>query len=81
MVDSLPASRWGGWGVTSDAVVHLGLTGRSTTPASGATRVTAALRHRPAAWDGTLGVSPDGKYAVVAEVERSGSEIHLRPER
>ena len=27
------------------------------------------------------GVSPDGKYALVAEVERAGSEIHVRPER
>ncbi len=89
VLESLPPALWGGWGVTRDAVVYISLTGNREDPAqvnvltlaTGATRVAATLRHNPVGWDGTLGVSPDGKYALVAEVERAGSEIHLRPER
>jgi hypothetical protein len=48
---------------------------------TGKTRTIASLRFPPVKWDGSLGLSPDGRYALVTELERQGSEIHLQPER
>ena len=89
VVESLPVSLWGGWGLAGDQLVYLSLTGKRESPAelqvlslsTGKTRTAASLQLRPLLFDGTLGVSPDGRYALVAEVERAGSEIHLLSER
>jgi Tol biopolymer transport system component len=84
VLDSLPPPMWGAWGLTGDSVVYLSFTGERESPArvevlaAGKSRVAGVLRLRPVTWDGALGVSPDGKWALVAEVERAGSEIHLR---
>ena len=48
---------------------------------TGKTRTVASLSFPPVQWDGSVGASPDGRYALVTEVERQGSEIHLQPER
>ena len=89
VLDSLPRSLWGGWGLAGDSVVYLRLNEDRETPAqieilspdTGKTRVAGAVRLRPVQFDGALGVSPDGKHALVSEVERAGSEIHPRSER
>jgi Tol biopolymer transport system component len=87
VLDSLPPPMWGAWGLTGDSVVYLSFTGERESPArvevlaAGKSRIAGVLRLRPVTWDGALGVSPDGKWALVAEVERAGSEIHLRGEK
>jgi hypothetical protein len=48
---------------------------------TGKTRAVASLRFPPVQWDGSVGPSPDERYALVSEVERQGSEIHLQPDR
>jgi hypothetical protein len=49
--------------------------------AKGETHTIATLDFPPLAWDGTLTASPDGRYALITEMTREGSEIHLRPSR
>ncbi len=86
IIDTLPPALWGGWGIIKDQIVYLTLTPGSANNAqvmvmsldTRQTRVAATLPFPPVQWDGSLGVSPDGKYALVAETERAGSEIHLR---
>ncbi len=76
------AGSWGGWAVSGRRVIYV--TGgqlRSFDPETGATQVLSALTHPAVQWDGALAISPDGRYALVAEVERQGSEIHLQPDR
>lgn len=48
---------------------------------TGKTRTIASLRFPPVQWDGSVGLSPNGRYALVAELEWQSSEIHLQPER
>jgi Tol biopolymer transport system component len=82
IVDSLAPSMWGGWGLAGDSVVYLDSTQVIVlNPATGEKRTAATLQQLPVGFDGAFGVSPDGKFAVVALVERAGSEIHLKPER
>jgi hypothetical protein len=47
---------------------------------TGKTRTIASLRFPPVEWDGSVALSPDGRYALVTELKRQGSEIHLQPE-
>jgi dipeptidyl aminopeptidase/acylaminoacyl peptidase len=85
-----PPGSWGSWAVAGSRVIYATLPGdhdaavaelRMLNPKSGETRTLARLQHPPLQWDGSIAVSPDGRYALVAEVERQGSEIHLQPER
>lgn len=86
VLDSLPSSLWGGWALAGNDLIYLSLTADDENPAqimvrsltSGKTRKAATLRLAPVLWDGSLSVSKDGRYALVAEVERAGSEIHLQ---
>ena len=87
---TLPASLWGGWEVTGGKVVYAAIGGpndavpaelRMFEPATGKSRVLGGLRFPPVQWDGSVAVSPDGRYALVGELERQGSEIHLQAER
>jgi Tol biopolymer transport system component len=85
VVDLLPPSLWGGWGLAGGDVIYLKVPGAggavaellTLNPSTGQTRRTGGISFPPISWDGALGVSPDGKYALVSEVERAGSEIHL----
>lgn len=86
---SLPQGSWGGWGISGDEVVYAALPDldastaaglRLFDPATGKTRTAASLLFPPVQWDGSLGLSPDGRYALVSELERQGSEIHIQPD-
>jgi Tol biopolymer transport system component len=83
IVESLVPAQWGAWGFAPDGIVYLDAPhGRPNIvtydPLTGKKRNVAAVTFPPVLWDGSLGVSPDGRYALVSEVERAGSEIHLR---
>jgi Tol biopolymer transport system component len=90
MLPSLAKGLWGGWGLAEGKVIYLALHQpndadpaelRSFDLESGKTQTLATLRFSPVQWDGSLALSPDGRYALVAELERQGSELHLQPER
>jgi Tol biopolymer transport system component len=90
VIASLPSGLWGGWGLAGRTVVYVTLPeAGGTGPAelrafdleTGKTDTITSLRFPPAQWDGSVGLSPDGHYALVTELERQGSEIHLQPER
>jgi Tol biopolymer transport system component len=90
VLPSLPAESWGAWALAGDRVVYFSqaddgkrgdpvelrtldlLTGKSI-------RVT-TTQFPPVRWDGALAISPDGRSALVALIEREGSEIHLQSE-
>jgi len=85
-----PAGSWGDWALAGDKVIYASLPGdraavsaelRTLDPATGTIQVVCSLAYPPVQWDGSVAVSPDGRYALVAEVRRQGSEIHLQPER
>ncbi len=86
---ALSSGLWGGWGVAGHAVVYATLPERNNAAGelrifdmqSGRTRTVSSLRFPPVQWDGSVAVSPDGRYALVTELERQGSEIHLQPEQ
>lgn len=89
VLESLPSLLWGGWAVTADQVVFAGLReNKDDAPGklnvlemkTGATRTIASLVFPPTRWDGSVALSPDGRYALVTELEREGSEIHLQPD-
>jgi Tol biopolymer transport system component len=86
----LPAGSWGSWALAGGKVVYATLPGdhgagqaelRMLDPESGKTQVISSLPYAPVQWDGSVAVSPDGRFALVAAVRRQGSEIHLQPER
>jgi Tol biopolymer transport system component len=90
ILQSLPSALWGGWALAGRKVIYATVpTGQDASPAelrildleTGKTRTVASLRFPPVQWDGAVGTSPDGRYALVTEVERQGSEIHLQPDR
>lgn len=86
VLDRMHFGLWGGWGLAGRKLVYIAMKGdaaelRGLDPETGKTEVLAELAHAPAQWDGSVGVSPDGRYVLVAEVERQGSEIHLLTER
>lgn len=86
MVESLPASLWGGWGITGDRIFYLSLTPDAPSKAqlinlpldTRKPEVVAKLPFSPVLWDGSLGISSTGNRILVAEAERAGSEIRLR---
>jgi Tol biopolymer transport system component len=86
----LTAASWGGWALAGDQVIYATIAGdhdaasaelRAFDQKTGKTRVIAPLTYAPVQWDGSVAVSADGHYALVAEVQRQGSEIHLQAER
>ena len=90
ILPSLPSGLWGGWALAGGKVVYATLPQGQSSPAgelqtldleTGKSRTVAKLRFPPVQWDGSVGISPDGRYALVSEVERQGSEIHLQPDR
>ncbi len=90
VLDSLPSSLWGAWALVGSKVIYAAVLGdQGTSPAelrmldleTGKSRSLTGLRFLPVQWDGALGLSPDGRYALMAEVERQGSEIHLQADR
>jgi Tol biopolymer transport system component len=90
ILQSLPSGLWGGWALAGRKVIYATVpAGQDAAPAelrvldleTGKTRTVASLRFPPVQWDGAVGASPDGRYALVTEVERQGSEIHLQPDR
>ncbi len=90
VLPSLPKGLWGGWGLAGTKVIYVALRQPHDEAAAemktldvetGKTQTLAPLRFPPVQWDGSLGLSPDGRYALVSELERQGSEIHLQPER
>jgi Tol biopolymer transport system component len=90
VLPTLLSGLWGGWTLAGGKVIYAALRdGDDAVPAelrmldlkSGGTRPVATLRFPPLQWDASLAVSPDGKYALVTELERQGSEIHLQPDR
>ncbi len=90
MVLESPPGSWGSWALAGSSVIYVTVLGshglppaelRMLDPKSGETRTLAHLQNPPLQWDGSLAVSPDGRYALVSEVARQGSEIHLQPER
>jgi Tol biopolymer transport system component len=86
LVESLPASLWGGWGVTGDRIFYLKLTADAPTKAqlislpldTRKPEIVARLPFSLVLWDGSLGISSVGNHILVAEAERAGSEIRLR---
>ena len=89
-VVDLPAGSWGDWALAGGKVIYATLPRdrgagpaelRMLDPETGKTQVLSSLAYPPVQWDGSVAVSPDGRYALVAEVRRQGSEIHLQPER
>jgi Tol biopolymer transport system component len=89
VLPTLPAGLWGGWALAGHKVIYAthgdrnGASGelRMLDLESGKTRTVTGLRFPSVEWDGSVGLSPDGRYALVTEVERQGSEIHLQPDR
>jgi len=90
VIASLPSGLWGGWGLAGRTVIYVTLPEaggagpaelRAFDLETGKTDTITSLRFPPVQWDGSVGLSPDGHYALVAELERQGSEIHLQPER
>ena len=90
VLDAVSAGLWGGWALAANRIVYVAPAGdhgaafpelRSLDPETGASKVLSTLDHPPVQWDGTITVSPDGRYALVAEVQRQGSEIHLQADR
>ncbi|HLK69074.1 MAG TPA: hypothetical protein VKU19_36830 [Bryobacteraceae bacterium] len=88
--DGLPSSLWGGWAVTAGKIVLSALReGDNEGPGylkvfeleTGLTKTVASLPFAPARWDGSVALSPDGRYALVTQLERQGSEIHLQADR
>jgi Tol biopolymer transport system component len=86
VIDALPPSLWGGWALAGSDIVYLRTTGSRSeaaqllvlNTATGRTTSAGRLQFPPVPWDGALSVSPDGRWALVSEIERAGSEIHLR---
>ena len=90
VLPSLPSGLWGGWGLAGRNLIYAALPDRKAADAShlkildletGKSRTIATLSFPPVQWDGSIGLSPDGRFALVTELERQGSEIHLQPER
>jgi Tol biopolymer transport system component len=88
ILQSLPSGLWGGWALAGRKVIYATVPAgaapaelRTLEVESGKTRTVASLRFPAVQWDGAVGVSPDGRYALVTEVERQGSEIHLQADR
>jgi Tol biopolymer transport system component len=90
VLETLPAGDWGGWGLSGRSVIYLTRTGkegsyatelRTFDPETGAARSIANLPFPPVQWDGAIGISADGRNALVTVVERQGSEIHLQAYR
>ena len=90
ILEDLPAGLWGAWALMGSKVVYATRAGDHGAPPAelrvldletAKTRTIATLGFPSVEWDGSLGLSPDGRYALVTEVERQGSEIHLQPER
>jgi len=83
VLPSLPPGLWGGWGLSGRQLIYAALPAelQMRDLATGETRSIAGLSFPPVQWDGAIGLSPDGRYALVTELERQGSEIHLQPER
>jgi Tol biopolymer transport system component len=90
VLPSLPSGLWGGWALAgTHKVFYAALPERNqTVPAelrildldTGKTRTMGGLSFPPPQWDGSVAISPDGRYALVTELERQGSEIHLQPD-
>lgn len=89
VLDAMRVGSWGAWALSANRIIYATLAGdraasaelRSFDPDTGASKVLATLAHPPVQWDGAIAISPDGRYALVAEVERQGSEIHLQADR
>ncbi len=79
---SLPPALWGGWALTEGRVIFAALPAELKVMdlATAKTRTIGSLTFAPAQWDGSVAISPDGRYALVTELERQGSEIHLQPD-
>ncbi len=88
VMPSLPSALWGAWAATGREVIYAFLPDRAESPAelrgfdpaTLKTRTIGGLNFPPPQWDGSLAISPDGRYALVTELERQGSEIHLQPD-
>lgn len=84
--ESLPAALWGGWGLAGDSLIYLSAAIKvKAEPAmlvirdvKGGARQVGPTAFPPRNWDGSLGVSPDGRWALVSELERGGSALYLR---
>lgn len=83
VLPSLPSALWGGWALAEGKVIFAALPAELSIfdPLSGKMRTIANLSFPPPQWDGSVAISPDGRYALVTELERQGSEIHLQPDR
>lgn len=80
VLDAPRPGGWGGWSLVGAKILYAENNElRLFDPATGKTEVVCQLAHAPVLWDGSLAVSPDGRYALVSEVQRQGSEIHLQP--
>ena len=87
---SIPAAFWGAWALVGEKILYFappetGKAGdsnelRMLDPSTGKSSAVAATKFPPVRWDGALAVSPDGRFALVALIEREGSEIHLQNE-
>jgi len=78
---SLARESWGGWALSGRSILYTDTGLQALDLETGKTRTISPLLFPPAPWDRSMGVSPDGRYALVTELERQGSEIHLLPER
>lgn len=91
VLPSLPAAFWGAWTLDGDRILYFApppgdKTGDSNElrlfdPSTGKSSVVTTTRFPPVRWDGALAISPDRHYALVALLEREGSEIHLQSAR
>ncbi len=88
---SLPAAFWGAWAPAGEKILYFAPPGsersgdstelRMLDPSSGKTWAVTTTKFPPVRWDGALAVSPDEHYALVALLEREGSEIHIQNEQ
>ncbi len=91
VLPSLPPSAWGAWALAGDKLVYFSTpdTGGNGDPvelrmrslSTGKTSIVTTTKFPPVRWDGALAVSPDAHFALVALIEREGSEIHLQTEQ
>jgi hypothetical protein len=83
IIPDLPGSMWGNWAPRAGGseIVYVSVSGAARLcvwdVAKGVSRTIAPLPFAPVYRDTGLGLSPDGRIALVSQTERAGSTIYV----